>query len=124
MELYDFFELHNRELKDFGYAKSFYGAVLKQFFEDKNISYFNNFLKRLYDIQGSENFKKITGFDYSLIANKQNDMSGLIDMLSVFVKIKGKKNTAQESGLSIPTINNILSKDKNITISSELWEII
>lgn len=118
MELYDFFELCNKELKRFNYAKNFYKIALEDFRESRDITYFINFLKRLYMVQGEKNFEKITGFEYKTLDKKENNINDIIDMLDIFVKINGKKNTAQESGLSIPTINNILSKNKNVTIHS------
>ena len=110
-EVFDFFELHNKELENFDYAKSFYKAVLNNFKRDNDVNYLITFLKELSDIQGYDNFKKITGFEYKKLLNVngniQNNGQNLLDILQIFVKLKGKKQTSEATGLSIPTINNV-----------------
>ena len=119
-EVFDFFELHNKELENFDYAKSFYKAVLNNFKRDNDVNYLITFLKELSDIQGYDNFKKITGFEYKKLLNVngniQNNGQNLLDILQIFVKLKGKKQTSEATGLSIPTINNVFKNDKNITL--------
>ena len=119
-EVFDFFELHNKELENFDYAKSFYKAVLNNFKRDNDVNYLITFLKELSDIQGYDNFKKITGFEYKKLLNVngniQNNGQNLLDILQIFVKLKGKKQTSEATGLSIPNINNVFKNDKNITL--------
>lgn len=111
--------LIRKEFIDFNEAKDFYKIILKNFKKDNNTGYFLKILEILKETQGEDNFKKITGFNYSDISLQE--MTGIDNLLKPvrnFILIVGKKKVADKTGLTVPTINRFLDPKENITINT------
>jgi DNA-binding phage protein len=115
---YDYIDLIKKNLSDFKYAKTYYTYTLKDFKEDKDLKSFEFVLNLIFEVQGADNFKKITGFNYDDFTMDSGDIKDLLKLIQVFIMINGKKEVAERSKLTIPTINKIFKPNVNLTIDT------
>ena len=119
IETYNFIDLIKKDFKDFEDAKEYYKLHLKLFKKEGKVNNFIYILSILHEVQGDENFKKITGFDYTEVPQeKGDDLNYLIKYIKLSIILNGKKTIKEKTGLTIPTINKLFKPNSNITINT------
>ena len=119
LETYDFVNLIEDNFKNFEDAKEYYKLHLKIFKKEQNIKNFIFILNTLYKVQGKDNFKKITGFDYIKFSqNEKHDLNDFINFIKLYILLNGKQNIKNKTGLAMPTINRFFEHNCNIFIKT------
>ena len=120
MKTYSYEILSKNEYSDFDNAKKMYKSVVKVYKETNDKEFLLNELKILFEVQGSENFKKITGFDYNTLQEESyiNTMDDLLKIIQAKILIFGKNDVVKKTGLSIPTINRFFSETKDVSLKT------
>lgn len=110
LKTYPYEILLKRNYEDFNKCFDRFKAVLKVAKEENDKDFLLEELKTLYEVQGSENFKKITGFNYEdLDDNNIKTMDDLLRLIQAKILLYGKSAFVRKSGLTMPTINRFFN---------------
>ncbi|GMO56703.1 MAG: hypothetical protein Ta2D_01830 [Rickettsiales bacterium] len=117
IKIIDYKDMLKRSISTFSKAKKYYKSVLDDFKESGEIDFFANELKFINEVQGKENFKKITGYDYIDFYFDKNNIKteeNILKLVQLEIMRTGKQEVAKRTNLTIPTINKIF-KSRNMT---------
>jgi DNA-binding phage protein len=85
--------------------------------KENDLKHYISTLNLIYEVQGADNFKKITGFSYTdfnfNIENIKTE-EDILKLVQLNIIKTGKQEVAKKSGLTVPTINKIF-ESKNMT---------
>ena len=113
---------YNRELiLDLKYAKSFYDKIYVLYKQTDEEAFFLSELKSIAEIQGKDNFKKITGFSYEYIDNTNSDIVTLNNLkakLNFLIKLKSVDYIVEKTKIKQEEIEKILKLKEDLNLDN------
>ena len=111
---------YNRELiLDLKYAKSFYDKIYVLYKQTDEEAFFLSELKNIAEIQGKDNFKKITGFSYEYIDDTNSDIITLNNLkakLNFWTKLKSIDFIVEKTKIKQEEIEKILKLKEDLNL--------
>lgn len=113
---------YNRELiLDLKYAKSFYDKIYVLYKQTDEEAFFLSELKNIAEIQGKDNFKKITGFSYEYIDDTNSDIITLNNLkakLNFLIKLKSIDYIVEKTKIKQEEIEKILKLKEDLNLDN------
>ncbi len=113
---------YNRELiLDLKYAKSFYDKIYVLYKQTDEEAFFLGELKNIAEIQGKDNFKKITGFSYEYIDDTNSDIITLNNLkakLNFLIKLKSIDYIVEKTKVKQEEIEKILKLKEDLNLDN------
>lgn len=113
---------YNRELMlDLKYAKSFYDKIYLLYKQTDEEMFFLSELKNIAEMQGKDNFKKITGFSYECIDGTNSDITTLNNLkakLNFRVKLKSIDFIVEKTKVKQEEIVKILKLKEDLNLDN------
>jgi hypothetical protein len=114
----DWSETHSKNLKDIKYSKRFYKEILRIFKNTGEDYFFTNGLSNIFEVQGQENFKLITGYDYKDLgtASEIKTLNDLIKKIRLLAKFRSLDFIAEKSKVKKEKIISIIGIKADISL--------
>lgn len=113
---------YNRELiLGLKYAKSFYDKIYVLYKQTDEEAFFLSELKNIAEIQGKDNFKKITGFSYEYIDDTNSDIITLNNLkakLNFWTKLKSIDFIVEKTKIKQEEIEKILKLKEDLNLDN------